>query len=921
MAIGESDAAILSRPFLLSNGLPASPTYRSLLDTAPFVRDELLAGGVSIDGSTQSDSTIFIDGQEVTNPVSGALNANYDLPWPLLQEVSLISRESSARFAGSIGGSINVVTRGGTKDWHGDFGFSFSPEGLNGGTRPVLNRYGTGPGQIEYFAPNKDAANGFFPYGSATGPLVKDRLWLSASYSPLIYKTNRTIDYYDSASPSRNVLQSIDYDQTIRREFAFARIDAQPFRNLRANTRFLWNPIVQDGGLPAPEEGLAGIPQSGNGLSGAEFLSTRGGRANADLVGGSVFWTINNRFFVSGLAGRSFLNDKLDSYGIADQTRYLCSASGTPQNVPGSNCSPGFNTGPNSVKGIDASTRTSFAVEGGITGLGLLGRHLLRFGYEFDRIDRDRSDGYVDTGYIVLYYGIPISTLIGLTPTPGNLGSGFMQRFGYDLDVNGRQQALYGQTSWQVGERVTLDLGVRFSEEKVPAFVGADAIRFGWNSEPAPRVGIAYDPAGDGKTRIYAAFGRYFDSLKYLGSEETGGSLFARDYFEILPSRGAAYDSYAYSNILGTNAGAFTSECPIASPSGYSVCRLGLDFGLQPNPFPPPPLIDPFLRPTRQDVFEAGAERVLGYGLSVRGRYVHRDLKNVIEDMTWFNSQGSTSYTLTNPGRSFPCEATLDAGFECPEPKRTYDAVEIVFDRSPINRWFFSASYTWSRLRGNYSGLANSDELGRREPNVTRSFDTPSSGFTASGELDDGPLPLDRPHALKAFGGYTFGFRNDKDLRLTAFTTVQSGTPLTTFYTLYNQQYSVLFKRGDLGRAEVFSQTDFRAAYSMRFGEKYQLEISADILNLFDEANELARQTSISATNFTGTTLTAGGCTSCQFELAVYNQIFNGGGITQYVQNYLDARGTSSTGYRNDFDLPNRFQDPRSVRFGVRFVF
>ena len=52
--------------------------------------------------------------------------------------------------------------------------------------------------------------------------------------------------------------------------------------------RFLYNPIIQDGALPANNEGLTGAPQAAGGLRGAAFLETRGGRQNSNIVNGQM---------------------------------------------------------------------------------------------------------------------------------------------------------------------------------------------------------------------------------------------------------------------------------------------------------------------------------------------------------------------------------------------------------------------------------------------------------------------------------------------------------------------------------------------------------------------------------------------------------------------------------------------------------
>src|SRR5207237_9930082 len=57
------------------------------------------------------------------------------------------------------------------------------------------------------------------------------------------------------------------------------------------------------------------------------------------------------------------------------------------------------------------------------------------------------------------------------------------------------------------------------------------------------------------------------------------------------------------------------------------------------------------------------------------------------------------------------CVTGLTAPFSAPKPLRQYDGLDLSSSRRFSNNWFGSANITISRLYGNYSGLANSDEI------------------------------------------------------------------------------------------------------------------------------------------------------------------------------------------------------------------
>ena len=435
-------------------------------------------------------------------------------------------------------------------------------------------------------------------------------------------------------------------------------------------------------------------------------------------------------------------------------------------------------------------------------------------------------------------------------------------------------------------------------------------------------MGVAFDLTGDGKTKVFASYGWFYDRFKYeLPRGSFGGDFYRRDYFEILPSRGLAYTNYTVARILGNNDDSFGGHCPTVG-TGFSKCQD--DFRI-PSNLAGQSSIDPDIKAARQSEYTIGVERQLMRNTLLSARYTHKQLDHVVEDIGTFNAAGSEAYIIGNPGEGQSCVQSKADGQPCTKAQRDYDAFEIRIDKRATN-YFFNASYTRSRLFGNYSGLASSDEAGRSSPNVNRFFDLPFVAFTAAGKPNNGLLATDRPNVFKAYGGYSFNYGGSKSnvTTVSAFTSVQSGTPLTTQFQLYSVTSTVLTARGDLGRTERFTATDLSVAHRYKFGRdlRFAFEPFIDILNLFDERNILGVQSTLSSSNLRNTQLLANGCTACTSEGATINYIVGGGSVVSAVNAYLANPTTAaSSGKLNTFNVPNTFQDPRSVRFGARFFF
>ena len=928
--------------------LPKGVGFASLLKVSPATRPESRTGGYQVDGASGSENTFIIDGNEVTNPISGTLDSNNNLPFSIVQEVQVKSSGFEAEYGGATGGVINVVTRGGNNALRGEFGINFMPGKWQAARRNTL--YIDEAGEPIYLGYSGiDSQNGFFPVASLSGPIIKDKVWFLGSYSPQFFNNERTIPYrVEGLSPQT-------YTSKTTYEYGFGRIDAQPFSSLRLWSSYIWNPIAVEGELPGMTSQFSTSYPSGSGLVGPDFQNQRGGRQNSNIFTASGVWTPTGNFILDARFGRNFLNNKLGTYGL--EPPLPASASNTfilvepnSSDIPaGTGASPGTDNGiPWADATIfDATTRETFdAAATYITNFG--GRHEFKGGYQYNKIFNTVQAPR--NPYIRVYYGYTIAEASGraITPSPDAIGVGRIRHFGAFGEASSTNDGIFFQDKWQPTRRLTLNLGVRFEKEAVPSFNDFPGIEFGWTDKFAPRLGAAYDLTGDGKTKVSAFFGWFYDRFKYeLPRGSFGGNVYQDYYFELFDPN-QRFDEISAATAWG--AGIPPLFNCVACPSMGFVTgqiRCVIDRRVPSNdPSLDPAVsggIDPNILPYRQTELTFTFERELTSKFVLAARYTRKRLDRAIEDIGFFNDEGSEAYIIGNPGLGFAQEFYEASGFTPRKAVRNYDAFEVRLDRRFADDYYFNANYTYSRLYGNYSGLASTDENGRTDPNVSRAFD---AAFTevvvASGEETLGRLSTDRPHVFKFAGAYSldwnkrFGTLSNNTTEFQTFFTAQSGTPVTTNVTVFGYNNIILNGRGDLGRTDFFTQTDFAIRHRYKFGRdnRFTLVGEVDVLNLFNQDAETGIYNLIDGTDFDLTDPAFGVVSEADsHDYLIASRNFQANGAPRLLsiingQGYCP--GVSQCGAEDEpefsipetrFGLPNEFQAPRTIRFGFRFIF
>lgn len=967
--------------------------------------------GFQIDGATDSENVYLIDGVNATDIGIGGVGKDFQSDFvqevqiksggfeaefggALGGVINAIPKRGSNSWHGELKGYFQSANLNATDPCGSGFTASLNPQFLRAFSIPsgysgvtcglridpttALNTTTRLDGIPEFYIPKKDSRHIVEPGYELGGAIWRDKLWAYSSYIPTLDSIRRDVNFKcPSSNPSCTSSGPRRFGQTMVQHNAYNRLDLGLTNALRFYGSWNYAYTRTTGQLPAPDS-KAGQVNTGATIDPTTLRSDQSVVSPLSLFSFGGDWTPTSKLLITSRYGYFFKN--FSTRGTPTGIRYvyenaLNAASRDLNNNPFPANSFFNNTGFSNIPAnfaflFDAFYRKTFDVDASYVTSGLGGVHNIKFGY-FWQGQGNSVERTANTSEVRFFWGLqyqPVTSTAACDAIRATSNGLCQGQYGYfhvgsttvsnTGSSHATANALYVQDSWTVGNSgLTLNLGVRLDEETIPPFDPKrfPEVHFGWGDKIAPRLGGAYDVLHNGSLKVFASYGKFFDITKM----DLPRSVFGSDYWHQCVYALDTVNIFSITPTLTTGAG-----CPPTGPAPGVTGRFieNADFRAA-KADPRDPAVQPDMKSVSSHDVMAGVEWAINPRLVFEGRYSHKRLDQTIEDMSINDTLG---FYIGNPGSGYAdvlhrpvvipvggVDTLIATPFcaECPaavKPIRKYDALELRLTHRGAGKYFITGSYTYEKLRGNYSGLTDTDPTdangGRHNPNHGRPFDIPTMTYLPTGKIDEGPLASSRPHTAKIFGSYDVNWFG----QVTRFGLSQllyQGTPMSSclpviigapsacqwaegrgnFALLSREANGNIVKNGvkENARTEPLYQTDLSVRHEIHVSkdnDNYKFVIEGNAYNLFNQHSETSHYLFVIPTNAINPRRTPrfAGDPGTDF-----GKVMNG-------YNYVDAlNGTGAFGggvqtpltLAGRYGLPQTFQIARQFRFAVRFMF
>lgn len=619
------------------------------------------------------------------------------------------------------------------------------------------------------------------------------------------------------------------------------------------------------------------------------------------------------------------------------------------------------------------------------------GTHNFKFGYQLDRMSNKILQSY-NVPYEQVFVGqasytsntpsgdaacAALEAQYNTANCQGQYGYLTVYDFGTGGSAISYNHGLYAQDSWTMKHGLTVDYGIRFDKEYLPGEAeggGAPAqpINFNWTDKIAPRIGVAWDVLNNGKLKIFGDYGVFYDTMKLnLAISSFGGQYWQNCTYALSTTDLSTIDPAFNSNHRDCVGSSSTSEANFAG--GTTPAGLSFIEDINNRAFPTTCStcsstqegVAPNLKPYEQHEAVFGVDYQIAPTLAFEIRYDRRRLDHVIEDSAIYNPDIGETFVVVNPGQGanatfsgfcnflYGAQSSGCASSNGQTPPnqtipaaRSYDGVEMRLNKAVSNHWMGMFSYTYSRLRGNYTGLTSSDisdggNGGRNSPNNSRAFDEPYFSWDSFGNSSSGLLPTDRPNTFKGYAYYDLKWLKKFTTDIGLFQTLYEGSPNTSYMDIgdgFNAFPVQVFDRGvwaditqdptsgaiTVGQRRVYrnpwyNQSDLSLMQAYKVSESKAVTFQATFTNVLNEHSVTAVNQQIDSSYAGGLEYGTPGGLGLGSGTAFYAAAEKPYSVSD-ILNFNNNLGGPLT-VNSQYGKPLYYQLPRTIRLEAKFSF